>query len=170
MCGFAVWHWQFTSTSSMWDKCSALACLMQFPALVTNTTGTLYFPLLSTRFLKHCLAAGIGVLPRTSTPSMSKRSPKELEPCGETWASEERALSSVETRGRSLTCCDNFCLHMTGIDCGGFEGKRNQQQKFTCRICIPWYPLNIDLHALICTGVNGLSSTGCKHTEGGLTY
>ncbi|KAG7274784.1 hypothetical protein CRUP_015771 [Coryphaenoides rupestris] len=31
----------------------------QLPALVTNTTGTLYLPLRSTRFLKHCLAAGL---------------------------------------------------------------------------------------------------------------
>lgn len=72
----------FTSNSSRCDRCLALASLMQFPALVTNTTGTLYFPFRSTRFLKHCLAAGIGVVPRTSTPSMSKRSPKELGPFG----------------------------------------------------------------------------------------
>ena len=69
-----------TSTSRRWDSCSALVCLIQLPALVTNTTGTLYLPLRSTRFLKHCLAPGMGVLPRTSTPSMSKRSPKEPGP------------------------------------------------------------------------------------------
>lgn len=103
MCGCDVRHWQVTSTSSTWDKCSALACLMEFPALVTNTTGTLYFPLLSTRFRKHCLAAGMGVLPRTSTPSMSKRSPKELGFWGETWATEEGALSSGKIQAPSLT-------------------------------------------------------------------
>lgn len=89
---------QLTSTSSRCDRCSALVCLIQFPALVTNTTGTLYFPLRSTRFLKHCLAAGISVLPRTSTPSMSKRSPKELGPWG-----ESGGMCSVKTPGYSLT-------------------------------------------------------------------
>lgn len=72
------WSARLTSTSSRWDSCSAFVCRIEFPALVTKTTGTLYFPFPSTRFLKHCLAAGMGVLPRTRTPSMSKSRPKEL--------------------------------------------------------------------------------------------
>lgn len=76
--GYTFWSAGLTSTSRRWDSCSALIWRREFPALVTKTTGTLYFPFPSTRFLKHCLAAGIGVLPRTRTPSMSKSRPKDL--------------------------------------------------------------------------------------------
>ncbi len=83
-----------TSTSRRWDSCSALVSLREFPAFVTNTTGTLYFPSPSTRFLKHCLAAGMGVRPRTSTPSMSNRSPNKLRSCSHTSSKQTFVLVS----------------------------------------------------------------------------
>lgn len=60
----------------MCESWSAFVCRRQFPALVTKTSGTTNCPWESTNFSKAFLAAGIGSLPRTSTPSMSKSSPK----------------------------------------------------------------------------------------------
>lgn len=53
-----------------------MADLKQLPALVRKTTGTRGRPLLSTSLRKACRAAGRAWLPRTSTPSTSKRNPK----------------------------------------------------------------------------------------------
>lgn len=65
-----------TGTPRMCESWSALVWRRQFPALVTNTTGTVNWPRESINFSKAFRAAGIGILPRTSTPSMSNRSPK----------------------------------------------------------------------------------------------
>lgn len=66
-----------TGTPSTWDSWSAFFWRRQSPALVTNTTGTKNWPWELTSFWKAVFAAGIGVFPRTSTPSMSKRNPKD---------------------------------------------------------------------------------------------
>ena len=64
-----------TSTSNQSESCRALFCRIVFPAFVTNTVGTQNFPFLSVSSLKACLEFGNTFFPRTSTPSMSKRSP-----------------------------------------------------------------------------------------------
>lgn len=68
--------WELTGTPKMWDSWSALVCRRQFPAFVTKTTGTTNRPWGPTSFSKAFFAAGIGILPLTSTPSMSNSSPK----------------------------------------------------------------------------------------------
>lgn len=65
----------------MWDSWSAFFCRRQFPAFVTKTTGTMNWPLESTSLWKAFLAAGMGVLPRTKTPSMSNSKPKPGSYC-----------------------------------------------------------------------------------------
>lgn len=68
--------WQLTGTPRMWESWSAFVWRRQFPAFVTKTTGTANCPWESTNFSNALFAAGIGILPRTSTPSMSNNSPK----------------------------------------------------------------------------------------------
>ena len=81
-----------TGTPRMWDIWSAFFCLRQFPALVTKTTGTTNCPWALTSFWNAFFAAGIGILPRTSTPSMSKRSPKRG--CGCQWEEPQKGSMS----------------------------------------------------------------------------
>lgn len=80
--------WQLTGTPRMCESWSALVCRRQFPAFVTKTTGTANCPWESTNFSNALFAAGIGILPRTSTPSMSNSSPKRGCGCRrERWTS-----------------------------------------------------------------------------------
>ena len=65
-----------TSIPSQFESCSALLRLIRLPALVTNTVGTRNLPASSTSFLNALGAKGSTSLPRTMTPSMSKRKPK----------------------------------------------------------------------------------------------
>lgn len=72
---------ELTGTPSMWDSWSAFFCRKQLPALVTKTTGTRNCPFASTSFWKALFAAGMGVFPRTKTPSMSNSNPKLGSDC-----------------------------------------------------------------------------------------
>ena len=65
----------FTSTSKISDNCSAFVFANEFPAFVTKTVGTRNFPCLSVNLANAFLAAQIGFLPLTRTPSMSKSKP-----------------------------------------------------------------------------------------------
>lgn len=67
---------ELTCSPSAWDSSRALAARRQLPALVRKTTGTLSRPSASDSLRKASRAAGTTWLPRTSTPSMSKRKPK----------------------------------------------------------------------------------------------
>lgn len=83
-----------TGTPSMWDSWSAFFCRKQLPAFVTKTSGSRNCPWASSSFWKALLAAGMGVFPRTRTPSMSNSSPK----LGSAWSTHY----SIKHTGRVL--------------------------------------------------------------------